>query len=135
MCNYMYECPKYRVCSSSIGMYIYTCIYMKNQVCSAQKKEGANPRQLFRALGSHQQVAAQSLPGTNGLKYTVGYHKAKSVIPPLLHKILAYSSFQLDCSKNCAVLASFLCNLCTYTITICYPTTLRTLFIAITIAG
>ena len=33
-----------------------------------QKKEGANPGQLFLAFGPHQQGAAQSLPGTAGLK-------------------------------------------------------------------
>ena len=34
-----------------------------------QQKEDANPGQLFRAFGPHQQGAAQSLPGTAGLKY------------------------------------------------------------------
>ena len=29
-----------------------------------QKKEGANPGELFRAFGPHQQGAVQSLPGT-----------------------------------------------------------------------
>ena len=40
-----------------------------------QKKEGANPGQLFWAFGSHQQGAAQSLPGTAGLKGNVSQYK------------------------------------------------------------
>ena len=41
---------------------------MKKSSMQCQKKEGANPGQLFRAFGPHQQGAAQSLPGTAGLK-------------------------------------------------------------------
>ena len=41
----------------------------KNQSGQCQKKEGANPRQQFLAFGPHQHDAAQSLPGTAGLKY------------------------------------------------------------------
>ena len=37
-----------------------------------QKKESANPGQLFQAFGPHQQGAAQSLPGTAGLKVVPG---------------------------------------------------------------
>ena len=41
----------------------------ENSNAQCQKKEGANPGQLFWAFGPHQQGAAQSLPGTAGLKY------------------------------------------------------------------
>ena len=35
------------------------------------KEKCANPGQLFRAFGPHQQGAAQFLPGTAGLKYSL----------------------------------------------------------------
>ena len=50
-------------------------MYMKKSSMQCQKKEGANPGQLFQAFGPHQQGAAQSLPGTAELKsmYTYMY--------------------------------------------------------------
>ena len=48
--------------------YMYMYMYMKKSHVQCQKKEGANPGQLFQAFGPHQQGAAQSLPGTAGLK-------------------------------------------------------------------
>ena len=62
-------------------MYIHTCalnyvhvhVHEKSNA-HCQKREGANPGQLFRAFGPHQQGAAQSLPGTAGHKYSPWEH-------------------------------------------------------------
>ena len=47
-------------------MYIHVHVHKKSSV-QCQKKEGANPGQMFWAFGPHQQGAAQSLSGTAGL--------------------------------------------------------------------
>ena len=47
--------------------YIHAHVHKKSCM-QCQKKEGANPGQLFQAFGPHQQGVAQSLPGTARLK-------------------------------------------------------------------
>ena len=48
------------------NVHTYNLLYKKNQV-AVPKEKCANPGQLFRAFGPHQQGAAQFLPSTAGL--------------------------------------------------------------------
>ena len=44
------------------------CMYTYKSSSKYEKKEGANPGQLFQAFGPNHKGAAQFLPGTAGLK-------------------------------------------------------------------
>ena len=68
--NWKTEGPQFtlttiKMCKGKSHAYMYV---HENSNAQCQKKESANPGQLFQAFGPHQQGAAQSLPGTAGLK-------------------------------------------------------------------
>ena len=72
-------------------------MYIKKSSGQCQNKEGANPRQLLQAFGPHQQGAAQSLPGTVGLKYV---HIRTCTCSPWEHRAVVASEIHIPKSSS-----------------------------------